>query len=270
MKNLSILSLVCTLGTAYGEVVVLNTDLRNDHNEQSPQASTKTSEEEQAVETNQNNENEAEGATNINTQKKRQLNKKVVVHAILDLTLGNNVHNNDVERIDIYVAPSCLHCGTFLVNDLQDFLDKHSQNCFIRIRLLPVSAKDLFVMKIIQSEAKDMNGYYMIYLNYVRRTLATIKTIKPTEQQQALYKGSTTDPEMIKYQAIASAFGFSNEKIVAAIPDMDAYYEKAVMDWYRSVVKILEPFCPNKNLDLPLIIQNGKSYKNIADVPINQ
>ena len=267
MKKLGILLLLCVSCTAYGEVIVLDDDWHKGGADQFLQQPVKSPEEAQKAERSQNGK--VETSTKDEIQSKQQSNKSTItVHAILDLPLGNTQYDNDIERIDIYVAPSCLHCGKFLVKDLQDFLDKNSQNCFIRIRLLPVSAKDLFVMKIIQSEARDINGYYMIYLNYIRRTIATIKDIKPTEQQQKSYKGSDTDPEMIKYQTVASAFGFSDEKIAAAYPNMDGYYEKAVMDWYRNIVKILEPFCPNKNLDLPLIIQNGKSYKNITDIPI--
>lgn len=198
-----------------------------------------------------------------------RVNKPVKkVHAILDLTTGNPVYNNDRDRIDIYVAPTCLHCGSFITEELQRFLGINAQKCFIRIRLLPVSAKDLFIMKLIQSEARDMNGYYMIFINYVKRACATINSIKPTEAQKALYKGSTTDSEMIKFQAIASAFGFSDEKIVAAYPNMDADYEIAVIEWYKTVVEVVKQFSHSKELELPLIIQNGTKYSSINDVPL--
>lgn len=278
MKRVCILYLLNMFGTTYSEVLTLE-DSNNDNRvieqngdglyQESDKDCDKTKNENVSPSDLQQNTTSQQDVLHKKPAYKNSDKSQINVHAILDLTLGNEIYNNDAQRIDIYVAPSCLHCGSFLVKDLQDFLDKNSRNCFIRIRLLPVSAKDLFVMKIIQSEAKDANGYYMIYLNYVRRAIATVKNIKPTEEQQKLYKGSATDPEMIKYQAVASAFGFSDEKIVSAYPDMDAYYEKAVMDWYKNIVETLKPFCPNKNLDLPLIIQNGKSYKSITDVPIS-
>ena len=257
MKNLYILFALIVVNTGYSEVQLLDDNSQpdnsaiSDNNDKDKSKDTKTS-------------SQSEQPTTSNETPKPT--KKV--HAILDLMLGNPAHNNDENRIDIYVAPTCLHCGKFITEDLQNFLDKNSNNCCIRIRLLPVSAKDLFVMKLIQREARDMNGYYMIYLNYVKRASATFSSIKPTEAQKSLYKGSTTDPEMIKFQAIASAFGFSDEKIVMAYPNMDADYEIAVMEWYKTVVEVVKQFSKGKELELPLIIRNGIKYNSLSDIPL--
>ena len=243
--------------TCYSEVQLLDNNFQADKSTISNKDKSKSSETmPQTGQTDKSNQND-----NIQKPTKK-------VHAILDLTLGNPKYNNDKDRIDIYVAPTCLHCGKFISEELQKFLNQNSNKCFVRIRLLPVSAKDLFVMKLIQSEARDMNGYYMIYTNYVKRAYATVNSIKPTEEQKNLYKGSTTDSEMIKFQVIASQFGFSDEKIVSAFPNMDEDYEIAVMNWYKSVVETVKKFCPDKDLKLPLIVKNGMKYDNINDAPI--
>ena len=134
--------------------------------------------------------------------------------------------------------------------------------------LIPVLARDFFIMKIIQAEAKDSDNYKQIFSNYMKRTMATIDNIYPNEEQKALYKGSNTDPDMIKYQVIAKEFGFTDEKIVHAIPNMDEDYEQAVMEYYRNTLTTISDILKlDKNkqqeIEVPLIICNGKSYKTI-------
>ena len=170
--------------------------------------------------------------------------------------------------IDVYISPSCLHCAQFLVEDLKKFLEKHGNECFIKVMLIPVLARDFFIMKIIQAEAKDSDNYKQIFSNYMKRTMATIDNIYPNEEQKALYKGSNTDPDMIKYQVIAKEFGFTDEKIVHAIPNMDEDYEQAVMEYYRNTLTTISDILKlDKNkqqeIEVPLIICNGKSYKTI-------
>ena len=172
--------------------------------------------------------------------------------------------------IEIYVSPSCLHCAQFLLEDLVKFLEKHSADCFVKVMLLPVEAKDFFIMKLIQSESKDTNGYYMIFSNYMKRALATIDNTIPSEAQKELYKGSNFYEEMIKFQVIANNFGFSDEKIIKAIPDMDADYELALVEYYKRTVKeIFEKLKLNTKqspeLEVPLIIYNGKIYKKLDE-----
>ncbi|MDR0942559.1 MAG: thioredoxin domain-containing protein, partial [Holosporales bacterium] len=137
---------------------------------------------------------------------------------ITEVSLGNKQAKN---KIYVYIAPSCLHCGKFVVEDVEEFIRKNGQDCCVVIKLIPTSAKDIFIMKLIQKEAKDQDDYFKIFRNYIKRTLATINYITPTKEQIALFKGSKEDEEMIKFQVVASEFGFSNEKIVAAIPDMN-------------------------------------------------
>lgn len=260
MKSWHTLLMLIGFSTCYSEVQLLDNDFQIDKSSINREDEIKSKNvANQTVQTDQ---------TEQSHRISKVQNKTKKVHAILELTLGNPQYNIDETRIDIYVAPTCLHCCKLIVEELQSFLNQNSSKCFIRIILLPTSAKDLFVMKLIQSEAKDVNGYYMIYTNYVKRAYATINSIKPTEEQKRIYKGSVSDPEMIKFQAIASAFGFSDEKIVMAYPNMDDDYEVAVMNWYKNVVETIRKFCPSKELDLPLIVQNGKRYISLNDVRI--
>ncbi len=172
--------------------------------------------------------------------------------------------------IEIYVSPSCLHCAHFLIEDLDKFLTKHKEECSVKVMLIPVEAKDFFIMKIIQAEAKDTNGYYMIFSNYMKRALATIDSIKPTDEQKALYKGSNLYEEMIKFQVIANNFGFSDDKIINAIPNMNEDYECAIVEYYKRTVKeifnkLKLDTKSNPEIEVPLIIYNGKSYKALND-----
>ena len=186
------------------------------------------------------------------------------VNAITYFTFGTD----GKQLIEIYVSPSCLHCAQFLIEDLEKFVKQHKDHCFIKVMLIPVTAKDFFIMKLIQAEAKDTNGYYMIFLNYMKRAIATMDSIIPSKEQIAKYQGSNTDPDMIKYQVIASDFKFSDEKIINSIPNTDEDYELAVMEYYKKTVKeIFEKLkldtTKNSELEVPLIICNNKSYKTL-------
>ena len=88
-------------------------------------------------------------------------------------------------------------------------------------------------MKIIQAKAKDLNDYYGIFSRYMKRAIATIDGIHPTKEQKSLYIGSNTDPDMIRYQVIATEFGFTDEEIIKSIPNMNEDYELAVMEHYK-------------------------------------
>lgn len=209
-------------------------------------------------------------------------NEREKINAITYFTFGT--HNKPL--IEIYVSPSCLHCAYFLVEDLEAFLKKNNNECFVKVILLPsldykdgkyiFVDKDFFIMKLIQAEAKDVNGYYMIFCNYMKRVLATINKTNPSKEQRELYKGSETDDEMIKYQVIAHDFKFSDDKITNAIPNMDnndyehAKYELAIKEHYKRTVK--EIFTKlnldtqkSPELEVPLIICNGKKYKTLED-----
>lgn len=65
------------------------------------------------------------------------------------------------DTIEIYISPSCLHCGKFVAEDLEKFMKKHDDG--VVLKFLPTSAKDVFIMKIIQNEVKDEKSYFQIY-----------------------------------------------------------------------------------------------------------
>ncbi|MDR3031471.1 MAG: hypothetical protein LBU35_03760 [Holosporales bacterium] len=172
----------------------------------------------------------------------------------------------DLEPIIIYVSPSCLHCATFIVDELEAFIESNKNKHKFILKFLPISAKDVFIMKVIQNEIKDEDGFFLIFKNYAKRCLATINNIRPTARQEELFKGSKNDPEMIKFQVAALEFGFSEKKIVAAIPDMDGDYERKLMDFYGTVVEGISDMLENKDVNLPLIVKNDKIYNSLAQV----
>ena len=185
-------------------------------------------------------------------------------HVITEITLGNLKTKN---KLDVYISPSCLHCGKFISEDLEEFVKKHSDDVKVSIKFLPTSAKDIFIMKLLQNEAQDEISYFTIYKKYIKRAIATINFVKPTEKQKTLFIGSNKDPGMIKFQVIASEFGFSDEKILKAFPDpmMVKPFESAVMRVYSDRVNIISKVTNTKQLDLPLIIKNEKIFKNLDD-----
>jgi hypothetical protein len=61
-----------------------------------------------------------------------------------------------------------------------------------------------------------------------------------------------------------SEFGFSNEKIVAAIPDMNGLMESKIIKDYRETVKRTANILNTKELELPLIIKDEKVYKDLG------
>lgn len=199
----------------------------------------------------------------LNNIGKKDNNKEGIITYFTFGTKGKPV-------INVYISPSCLHCAQFLAEDLQKFVDKHGSECFIKVILTPVSAKDFFVMKIIQAKTKNLDDYRRIFSDYMKRAIATIDRIRPTDEQKALYIGSNTDPDMIKYQVIAKEFGFTDEEIVNAIPNMDGTYESKVLEEYGNTMQEISNTLQldrskQQEIDVPLIICNGKKCKTLNE-----
>lgn len=182
---------------------------------------------------------------------------------ITEIHLGNKDLKNPTY---IYISPSCLHCAKFIVEDLEKFLAKNQDNNHIVIKFLPVSAKDIFIIKLINNETQNENLFYRIFKDYIKRILAKINQITPTDEQLELFKGSKQDPEMIKFQIGASDFGFSQDKILNAYPKMKNSFEKVLMNEYSKIAKQLSQILDSKEINLPLIVKEDKVYKNLSDI----
>ena len=186
--------------------------------------------------------------------------------AVTEIQFGKKKSNS---KIEIYISPSCLHCGKFVAEDLENFIQTHDDE--VVLKFLPTSAKDIFIMKIIQNETNDKKSYFEIYKKYIKRAIATINFVNPTKEQIDKFKGSKKDPEMIKFQVVASEFGFSDKKIIAAFPDpnMTAPFERSIMLAYSKDLKVIYKIVDTKELDLPLIAKAGKRFKNLNDAARN-
>lgn len=198
----------------------------------------------------------------INSQNFDDLNNFETTKPITEIHLGRKSLENPIY---IYVSPSCLHCAQFIVEDLEKFLENNKNNHVI-IKFLPASAKDVFIIKLINNETKSEDLFFLIFKNYIKRILTTINKISPTEEQQDLFKGSKKDPEMIKFQVGAYEFGFSEEKIQKAYPKMQDKFEQSLAQDYSETVKELSNILQSKEINLPLIINKNKIYKNLNDI----
>ena len=192
---------------------------------------------------------------------KKQFVEKIPVLAITYFEFGT--HGKPL--IEVYITPSCLHCAQFLVEDLKKFLDKHKQECQVKLVLLPYKAKDFFIMKIIQASVTNETEYYRVFYNYITRALFTLDKIKPSKEQIEMYKGSNTDPEMIKFQVLAHDFQFTDEEIINATPNMNEFYERGLVQHYDEISTKLEKITNKKSLDLPLITCHGETYQTLND-----
>lgn len=181
---------------------------------------------------------------------------------ITEIHLGNKALNRYTY---IYISPSCLHCARFISDTLEEFIEKNQEKTHIIIKLMPVSAKDIFIMKLINGEAKDEERYFLIFKNYIKRMLATINGISPTEEQIDTFKGSKEDAEMIKFQVGAYDFGFSENKIKNAYPNMKEGFEKMLTKDYAENVSELSHILGSKSIDLPLIVMDNNVYKKLED-----
>lgn len=261
---LLIFTFISISNISYTEVVLLKENTNNNASDVS----------------NNNNNNNKNGNNNQNKSKEKTTsitfdpnkiknNNSVIVKKVNAITYF--VFGTEGKPIiNIYISPACLHCAQFLAEDLQKFLNEHKSKCLIKVILIPALARDFFVMKIIQAKAKDLNDYYGIFSRYMKRAIATIEGIHPTKEQKTLYMGSNTDPDMIRYQVIAKEFGFTDEEIIKAIPNMNEDYELAVMEYYKiTLQEILNTLkldnSKQQEIDVPLIICNGKTYKTIND-----
>jgi hypothetical protein len=185
------------------------------------------------------------------------------VRVITKIRLGNMDCKNP---ITVYVAPSCLHCGKFLLETLPKFLAEN-KHVGVSMVFLPTSAKDMFLMKLIQNEVKDENGYYIIFRYLIKTAMEELRQIKPTNDEKSLFKGSNSDPEMLQYQVLTSRLGFSDEKIVNAIPNMDDQYEVEVVEHYKKSAIEISDILDTKDIVLPLIMFDGKRHEDLGSIP---
>ena len=190
------------------------------------------------------------------------------IDVITEVSFGTE--EDDDFPVIVYISPSCIHCGKFVVGDFKSFVKQHKHAHRIILRFLPTSAKDIFIMKIIQNEVKDADGFFIVFENYIKRCLATINHTNPTKEQEEKFKGSKVDPDMIKFQVIASDFGFSDKKIINAIPDVDEQYEIKLIKSYGEFVESISDTVDTKNIDLPLIMKGDKVLKTLNDAYENQ
>ncbi|MDR3224299.1 MAG: hypothetical protein LBT03_01790 [Holosporales bacterium] len=181
-----------------------------------------------------------------------------------EFILGNV---NAKKRIVVYISPACLHCAQLLTGDIIPFIKNGSnaETYCIVIKLLPTSAKDVFILNLLSELNVDPEKKFNIYINYMKRVLATLKNIVPTAEQKRKFKGSESDVEMIKYQVIAAKFGFADIQICGAFPDMDAEREKKVMADYRRIITELAEFLEKREVDLPIIVADGKVHSGIKE-----
>lgn len=133
----------------------------------------------------------------------------------------------DKDPIIIYVLPSCVHCGVFLVENLQKFLEEYGQIYGVRVRFMVDSIKDLFILKLFNMRFKEnKHDLYWKYTDYMKRVIATINNVEITDEQKENYNVSKKDPDFIKFQVIAHDFGFTDKEILDACPDSNEKFEK--------------------------------------------
>jgi hypothetical protein len=205
-------------------------------------------------------ESKQENSGGFLTLPKAKISKKIVT----DLHFGNKSKTKNVIRI--YISLSCLHCIKLLVDDIDEFTHKKgSKKYHIVVKIIITSAKDLFVMKLIQNKTKDEEKFKKILISYLKRVYATLNKTIPTEEQKELFKGSKTDEDMIKYQITAKDFGFTDKEVINAIPDMTQKYEMFMSDKNNKNVQSLKELCKDKEVALPAIEKDGKLYDSFKE-----
>ena len=203
--------------------------------------------------------NETHNKDNNITLKQNKEEKIIPIKAITYFEFGTP----GKPLIEIYITPSCTHCADFVLGKFTTFVTNNATKCQVKLILLPVAAKDFFIMKIIQASVSNTTDYYRIFFNYIDRAVKSIKHVRPSKKQIEMYKGSNNDPEMIKFQVIAHEFQFTDEEIINAFPNMNDAYEQALVQHYDETSKRLNKLINSKDLNLPLIIHNGKVYDTL-------
>lgn len=181
---------------------------------------------------------------------------------ILEIDAGCKEKQSD--EIVLYISPSCLHCLEFIANKLDPFIEKN-QKAHVKIKFLTTSAKDVFIMKLLNKFTHDPSKFYITFKNFGKRVLATINSISPTEAQKELFKGSDSDPEMIKFQVLSNNFGFTEQQVVDAYPKMDEKFECNLLSEYKKDVQTIAAILNKTELDLPLIICNKTVYSTLEE-----
>ena len=194
-------------------------------------------------------------------------------YVVKEVHLG---YADDENPIRVYVLPSCRHCGNFLLEDVERFLKKSGAVHKVIVTFLPVKAKDHFVMKLIQNKVNKMKNkkdkaekeyeFYYIFLNYIDTISQNISFINPTKEQKERFKGSSEDPEMIKFQVGALINGmFTEDEVDEAFPNMDAEYEHELAAHCALSLEYIAAITKSDDLGLPLIVHNDKKHKDLDD-----
>ncbi len=181
---------------------------------------------------------------------------------VLEIDTGCTENKDDF--IMLYISPSCLHCLEFIANKFEPFLEQNKK-AHVKIKFLTTSAKDVFILKVLNKFTHDQSKFFITFKNFSKRVLATINSLSPTEEQKVLFKGSDSDPDMIKFQLVSFNFGFSEQQVVDAYPNMDEKFECKLLSEYKKDVQTIASILNRKELDLPLIMYKEKIYSTLED-----
>lgn len=274
-----------------------------------PQEAEKLKGEKSPVSKNKEQERSPDAAKDESDEEIEQEEAPNAGGGFLEIPDVNNSDSNAVTEVSfgcvqdklpiyLYISPSCFHCAEQLIKKNPKYLQMYGATHRLVVRFLPTSAKDLFIMKLIYNRAKAIAKrdtsripyeFYYVFVSYIKHMNQIIRSIKPTEEQISMFKGSNTDPDMIKFQigatmpsteklckdpdedhAIPAFEPFTNDEVVAAMPNLDAKFEAKIMDFYRDSVEYISAVVKSKELTLPLITRNDKSYKTLEEASSNE
>jgi hypothetical protein len=172
----------------------------------------------------------------------------------------------DEDPIIVYVVPSCLHCAKFLIDELNPFFNKFGQIHGVVVRFIISTPKDIFILKLLHNKyknEKDHRAMYWTFIDYIKRVMARIDLVKPTNEQKEKFVGSKKDPDFIKFQTIASEFKFSDDEIVNAYPNASKKFEKEMLEIHEKYAKEIKEINGGSNIETPFKTRSSKKLQEL-------
>ncbi|MDR0630547.1 MAG: hypothetical protein LBF70_00730 [Holosporales bacterium] len=163
------------------------------------------------------------------------------IEPTIEIDFGD-LNNNDEYKV--YISPSCYHCAKFILGKFLTFVEKNKAKFRIKLILLPITAKDIYIINLILKRATNKTEFFKL-LKVFMRELLKIKKLN-----------------IGKLKKLAKQLKYKDEDIKQALPNMNRRKEKKLIEYYSVHWKILSQNYPGKEIDLPINTLNERVILN--------
>lgn len=171
--------------------------------------------------------------------------------------------NND-KPIIIYVTPSCLHCGQFLVTELDKFLKQYGQQYKVIVKFILSNPDDIFILKLFRNKFLQTKTEPSVKSTVLFDMFNTY--VNFMEFFNAKCRGNPRGADIRK---IAEEFQFSDKDVADAKPDPNGIFEKKSLPYSIRHSKEILKITKTEAIGTPCMVYGEKCVDGFTDIEPN-